>query len=193
MSAITALVDLVTDYDLVTYRKSGRPEAQRGGRLYFRFDRPRASDQGGHYEHYPSNGANTITIFRPGISHPTSVSRAVELAAASPAPEDELCYVVHELGHHHSNLSGTFVPFPQQDPRDTYAEEVRAWAIGARILVARGWRGSWDSFKKIERSSLEGYRCGMSLDPDGSARIEQGVRRQVESWSFSWMPRENAG
>ena len=90
MSASTALVDLLTDYDLVTYRKSGRPEAQRGGRLYFCFDAPRTSGKGGHCEHYPQNGANTITIFRSGISARTPVSRAVEFAAASSEPEDEL-------------------------------------------------------------------------------------------------------
>jgi hypothetical protein len=184
MTVATVLESLIRDYDLITHGKSGGSVRERGERLYFCFAEPRSADEKGLYEHHTDNGACKITIYRPGVSPSGSIHHAVALAAASPSAEVELPYLVHELGHHLSNLSGTFVPLSQRDPEASYAEEVRAWAIGERLLVRKGWRSSWYCFKKLERCSLEGYRCGQNLDFEEGSEIEQGVRGQVEQWTF---------
>jgi hypothetical protein len=92
--------------------------------------------------------------------------RAVEMAQASTNPVDELVWFAHELGHHESRRSG--FPAPGSEPtldtedqkRDRYAEEARAWLWARAILTGEGLSG-WERFDELQEVGLSSYVRGL--------------------------------
>jgi hypothetical protein len=120
-----------------------------------------------------------IMIYREGVD-PESIEPSA-LAADAADPTSELVYLVHELGHHHSDLlAGKHEQFDKARPKETFVQEVRAWEIGKRLLVSHEF-GEWNSFHAIERQRLEEYRVGLNLTVEVASEIERMTRHGLAS------------
>jgi len=121
-----------------------------------------------------------IDIYRYGCTPVHVPQCAVNMAAASPCPLDELISLVHELGHHESKLRGLFCSPDNAKLEQTYEEEIRAWSFG-RTILAKTQYLDWSAFEERERRALDGYREGLNLPASRAADIETRIRRICEA------------
>jgi len=98
---------------------------------------------------------------------------------------EELLSFAHEMGHHRSWLARTFCDFDEDKPRETYAEEYRAWMHGRRFLDAYG-STQWGAFDQREEASLLGYEEGPKLAAEATAEIRQAITEEIGKLSARW-------
>ena len=113
--------------------------------LYKAFPQHKRGDQASYKVGYLSYDAGdlekSIPLFREHLSrYPQS-----RHAAEADDPHTELLLLVHELGHHRSLLAGTYTPEASPSAEESYAEEIRAWELGRRILDDDGYQW-WSAF-----------------------------------------------
>jgi hypothetical protein len=173
------LLALIAEYDAFSYWKRTETTDERPCRVFIVYDGGPKSE-GGFYQWSAGDPDACIRIGRPGIS-PEDPRTAEEIAATADDPTRELLVLAHELGHHHSRLRGSYVPFQLNHPLPTYAEEVRAWEIGRRILVTKGFQ-DWMRFESHSRAQLLTYSEGLGLDAVAAAAADGEERAVLGDW-----------
>jgi hypothetical protein len=174
------LLELIAEYDAVSYfERVGMPD-ERPCRVWISFDSHPRSDPG-FYSWSDNESCGYIRIGRPGLS-PDDSRRTTELARLSTNPTRELLALAHELGHHHSHLRGSYVPFLTEHPRETYAEEARAWEIARRLLLTKRF-SDWSAFEAQSLESLTSYSSGLGVDAADASRVCVEEAEALGEWS----------
>jgi hypothetical protein len=181
------LKELVREFDRGARSPSGTWQ------VYFLFERRPSPDKKAKLFESEDTGGRTIWLYRDDESLCDS-DDAIEGAAKSPNPAQELASVSHELGHHYVWI-GQKLPNEGSRPREIeYAEEVLAWTIGRNILAARGFE-EWKRFDEEQERSLATYRDGFEFSREKTEQIAAEIlSRHAELIDRSrWWPGPRAG
>jgi hypothetical protein len=170
------LVSVVRERDRSDYWERTRSRDWPPETVFVQFVPRQAEDE--HARYHPE--IPRIDIYRYGCTPLHIPQCAVDMAAASPCPLDELISLAHELGHHESALRGLFCKPDDTKQEQTFEEEIRAWSFGRAILGKTQYL-DWSAFEERERRALDGYREGLSLPAPRAVDIENRIRRICEA------------
>jgi len=170
MDTLGILINLVRERDRVEYWQRHKPCDFPPHVVLILFVPPTNPGERGRY----FTETPRVEIYRQGARPNDGNHIAVEDAALSPCPVQELVSLSHELGHHDSAVARGSLIFDTL--AEQYEEEVRAWARWRDILSGTPF-SEWPVFDERERESLEGYKGGWNLAADVAHEIEERVRK----------------